>query len=106
MLGQSELRVDSAAGFLKAWAYSFFAGAHDSNQRGAAKFFQGEFALDHVNIVSPRWVDVAPTADAMFNGFGEWAAIAPVIDGNGVERWHLTAQAQRDPKSSPPRAAI
>jgi len=106
--GISELRVGSAAGFLKAWAYSFFAGAHADSQRTAAKFFQGingEFKLDHVNIVSPRWVEMAPTKDAMcyftrlqgrFNGYGEWAEIAPFIDSNGVERWRLGAQAEGD----------
>lgn len=109
VLGQSELRVGSAAGFLKAWAYSFFAGAQNSNQRGPAKFFQGvqgeEFKLDHVNIVSPRWVDMALTRDAMcyftrlqgrFNGMGEWAEIVPFIDSEGDERWRLRAQAQGD----------
>jgi hypothetical protein len=108
VLQHSELRVGSAAGFLKAWAYSFFAGADAIMNRKAAKFFQGlqgEFKLDHVNIVSPRWVDMAPTADAMcyftrlqgrFNGMGEWAEIVPFIDGNGVERWRLRAQAQGD----------
>ena len=103
VLGASELRVGSSAGFLKAWAYSFFAGAHDSNQRGTARFFQDEFKLDHVNIVSPRWVDMAPTQDAMcyfsrlqgsFDGFGEWAEIVPIVDSNGVERWRLRAQAE------------
>jgi hypothetical protein len=111
LLGRSELRVGSAAGFLKAWAYSFFAGAHDISEREPAKFFQGlqgEFKLDHVNIVSPRSVDMAPTADAMcyftrlqgrFNGFGEWAEIVPFVDSNDinrVERWRLRAQAQGD----------
>jgi PAN domain len=108
LLGRSELRVGSAAGFLKAWAYSFFAGSVDFSEREQAKFFngpQGEFKLDHVNIVSPRSVDMAPTADAMcyftrlqgrFNGMGEWAEIVPFIDSNGVERWRLRAQAQGD----------
>lgn len=98
----SELRVGSAAGFLKAWAYSFFAGAAGSGARTAAKFSEGEFKLDHVSIVSPIWVDMARTEAAMcyftrlqgrFQGFGEWAEIVPVIDSNGVERWRLRASA-------------
>jgi hypothetical protein len=103
VLGPSELRLGSAAGFLKAWAYSFFAGAHGSGQRGTAKFFQGEFKLDHVNIVSPQYVGMAPIEDAMcyftllkgrFNGFGEWAEIAPAVNANGVAIWRLGAQAE------------
>jgi hypothetical protein len=105
VLGASELGVGSAAGFLKAWAYSFFAGAHDSGQRGPARFFGGEFKADHANALFPQSVDMAPTADALcyfsrlqgkFNGMGEWAEIAPFVDSNGVERWRLRAQAKGD----------
>src|SRR5262245_53923796 len=97
----SELGVGSASGYLKAWALSFFAGTAGSGL--PAKFSGGEFKLDHVNIVSPRQVDMAPIDSAMcyftrlqgkFDGGGEWAEIVPAIDSKGVRRWRLRAQAR------------
>jgi hypothetical protein len=95
----SKLRVGSAAGYLRSWAYSFFAGTLGA----PAKFHQGkEFTLDHVNIVSPRSVDMAPVEKAMcyftrlqgkFDGGGEWAEIVPAFVHH-VWRWRLRAQAR------------
>ncbi len=99
----SELGVGSAAGFLKAWAYSFFVGNAGAwpHDRKAAKFFGDEHKLDHVSLFL-KWKDMAPTEEAMcyftklqgrFEGLGEWAEIVPFMDSNGVERWRLRAQA-------------
>jgi hypothetical protein len=97
----SELRVGSASGYLKAWAHSFFAGTAGSGL--PARFSGGEFKLDHVNLVSPTQVDMAPIETAMcyftrlqgkFDGGGEWAEIAPARDSKGVWVWRLRAQAR------------
>jgi hypothetical protein len=95
----SDLRVGSAAGYLKAWAYSFFAGTPGS----PAKFFQEgkEFSLDHVGSLFSPTLWMAKTEEAMcyftklqgqFDGGGDWARIVPALDSNLVERWRLEAR--------------
>jgi PAN domain len=91
----SELRVGSAAGYLKAWASSFFAGTAGSEL--PAKLGD-EWECRWTNCV---W-DIAPTEAAMcyftmlkgqFDGGGEWAEIAPAID---TKQWRLRAHAGGD----------
>jgi hypothetical protein len=97
----SELRVGSASGYLKSWAYAFFAGTSGSGL--PAKFFQeNEFSLNHVSGLFPKSVDMAPIDDAMcyftrlqgqFDGGGEWAEIFADLDS---KRWRLQAKAGGD----------
>lgn len=96
----SELRIGSAAGDLKAWAQSFFAGKPGIGTR--AKFFKEkfteEFTMNHV--VSLRSKVMAPTESAMcyftlikgkFDTTGDFAEIVPQTI-KGKEFWVLQAQ--------------
>ena len=92
----SELRIGSAAGDLKAWAHSFFAGKAGIGT--PAKFIGGEFTMTHV--VSLRSKVMAPTESAMcyftlvkgkFDRTGDFAEIVPKTI-NGKEFWVLQAQ--------------
>jgi hypothetical protein len=96
----SELRVGSAAGDLKAWAHSFFAGTAGTGM--PAKFAQGEFTMNHV--VRRSSVVMAPTESAMcyltlvkgkFDKLDDFAEIVPQTV-SGVERWVLRAQRARE----------
>jgi hypothetical protein len=93
----SELRIGSAAGDLKSWAHSFFAGTRGIGT--PAKFFQGEFTMNHVGF-SLRSKVMAPTESAMcyftlvkgkFDTTGDFAEIVPQTI-NGKEFWVLRAQ--------------
>jgi hypothetical protein len=96
----SELRVGSAAGDLKAFAHSFFAGTVGIGT--PAKFFQGEFTMNHV--VSRRSVVMANTEFAMcyltlvkgkFDNVDDFVEIVPQTVGR-VKRWVLRAQRAKE----------
>jgi len=112
----SKLALGASSDYLRAWAYSFFAGTWHAAP--PAKFFQDtQFDLDHVNIGTPN-PDRATlattgdpafppsTTDAMcyltrvqgeFDGTGEWIEIYPIFDSDiGAERWEFFANGSGD----------